>query len=69
MQYLWVQQEVHEGRLNVEKVGTQENMADLLTKALAADAVNRHMENLKMQTCLTRASTAPKLANISTGGR
>ena len=66
VQYLWVQQEVYEGRLNVEKVGTQENMADLLTKALEADAINRHMANLKMQTCLTRARTAPKLATINT---
>ena len=63
VQYLWIQQEVRDGRLDVAKVNTLENMADLFTKALTADTIEKHMKNLGLSTYTSRAATAPKVAN------
>ena len=40
VQYLWIQHEVKEGKLNVKKVGTNNNPADLLTKATSQHSSN-----------------------------
>ena len=41
---LWLQAEIKEGRLKVDKVATNVNPADVGTKILAADANLRHLE-------------------------
>ncbi len=49
VQYLWIQQEVSEGRLRVGKVRTTENVADLLTKNLPAEAMHKHLHAMKFR--------------------
>jgi hypothetical protein len=61
VQHLWVQQEVHEGRIGIEKVGTLVNPADLFTKALCTDTIARHLKALGFTVDAGRASTAPTL--------
>ena len=66
VQYLWVQAEVAEGRLQVEKVHTWSNPADLLTKAVGQDIISRHLEALDLRVDATRAAGAPKLGQVAT---
>ena len=42
VQYLWVQGAVSRKDLRVAKVGTSENLADMLTKFLSAESLGRH---------------------------
>jgi hypothetical protein len=65
VQYLWVQQEVNDGRLGIEKVGTLVNPADLFTKALCGDTIDRHLIALGFQKCTGRAKTAPTLGQLT----
>ena len=39
IQYLWLQEATRQGRLRCSKIHTDENGADLMTKALPADRV------------------------------
>ena len=66
VQYLWVQAEVAEGKLRVEKVHTWSNPADLLTKAVGHDILARHLEALDLRVDATRAAGAPKLGQVAT---
>ena len=43
VQYLWIQHEVKEGKLTVKKVGTNNNPADLLTKAMNGEKVMKYI--------------------------
>ena len=60
-QYLWIQDKVREGDLGIQKVLGSQNPADMMTKNLAVDAMQRHLEALAMTTRNDRARTAPKL--------
>ena len=60
-QYLWIEEEVAEGRLKVDKVGSKENPADILTKAAGRDVMLRHLQALDIELSNTRAVKAPKL--------
>ena len=62
VQYLWVQNEVAEGRRLVKKIGTDDNPADLLTKALAQDKAEKHLEALDINLKKSRARSAPTLS-------
>ena len=46
VQYLWIQHEVKEGKLIVKKVGTNNNPADLLTKAMNDDKMMKYMAEM-----------------------
>ena len=48
VQYLWVQQEVLSQRLQVQKVGTRENVADFLTKDVPDKVLSKHLETLEL---------------------
>jgi hypothetical protein len=61
VQYLWVQCEVSEERLKVEKVSTHENPADLLTKNLAQEKLSKFLAILGYTISASRAKTAPEL--------
>ena len=61
VQYLWIQEEVAEGRLKVDKVGTKENSADILTKAVGRDVMLRHLQALDIELGNTRAVKTPEL--------
>ena len=60
VQYLWIQHEVKEGKLTVKKVGTNNNPADLLTKAMNGEKVMKYMGEMGFDID-SRASTAPTL--------
>ncbi len=62
VQYLWVQDKVQSGEVDVQKVWGKENPADLLTKHLPAGEVQKHLEALCIITSDDRAKSAPKLA-------
>ena len=55
VQYLWVQDEVAEGRMKIHKVDTRNNPADLLTKALSREVMMRHLTALSVLISATRA--------------
>ena len=42
---LWVQEKVSEGRISVEKVGTNHNLADALTKYVDKDKLEHHIKH------------------------
>ena len=46
VQYLWIQQEVNSGKMKVEKVGTHDNVADLLTKHLSCEIMIGHLRTM-----------------------
>ena len=46
VQYLWIQDAVENKELEIGKVGTLENPADMLTKFLANDALSKHAQRL-----------------------
>ena len=46
VQYLWIQQEVARKNLKVAKVNTHNNLADMLTKNVAAECLNRHLATM-----------------------
>lgn len=56
-----MQSEVADGRLKVEKVHTDANPADLMTKNLNHDKLETHLEKLNFAISTTRAETAPEL--------
>ena len=58
VQYLWIQDKVHEKELAVRKVGTSENPADMLTKALKRETINKHVKFVHGYICTSRASSA-----------
>ena len=62
VQYLWVQDKVQSGEVDVQKVWGKENPADLLTKHLPAGEVQKHLEALCIITSDDRAKSAPRLA-------
>ena len=61
VQYLWVQDEIAEARMQVRKIGTHDNPADLMTKNLASEKLNKFLTVLGYVVNATRAETAPEL--------
>ena len=51
----------YEGKLVIVKVGTDANPADLMTKHLKAEVVERHLETLAYKTAIGRAASAPRM--------
>ena len=45
---LWVQEKVSNGEITIVKIGTKDNLADALTKAVASDELQMHMKGLGM---------------------
>ena len=61
VQYLWIQDKVRGGDIEVTKILGTKNPADLMTKHLAALDMLKHMEDMSMTTSVDRASSAPTL--------
>ena len=57
-QYLWIQQEIAERRLALEKVRTDANSADLLTQPLSREVIDKHLVTLGVQLYRERAGAA-----------
>ena len=60
-QSLWIQDAVREKRLTLEKVNGSDNPADLLTKHVPAEIMERHMRKVGLQQRDGCAASAPKL--------
>ena len=43
LKYLFIQQLVHNGKLSVHKIGTLDNIADIFTKYVTAEILNKHL--------------------------
>ena len=41
---LWLQEKVHEGKIELKKIGTEDNLADALTKPVDAKHLDWHVE-------------------------
>ena len=65
IQYLWIQQEVANKNLRVDKVSTHDNPADLLTKFLKAETMEKHIEAMRCRVNNTRAETALKINEMT----
>ena len=46
LKYLFIQQLVHNGILAVHKIGTLDNIADIFTKYVTAEVLNKHLYNV-----------------------
>ena len=58
---LWLQQRVANGDVLIEKCGTGENIADLLTKHQSADAIDKHLKGTHSFIGGERSSMMPRL--------
>ena len=61
VQYLWLQGKVRGRELEVAKVKGDDNPADLLTKNVGAELIERHCKAIGVERLSTRAETAPQL--------
>ncbi len=62
---MWLKERVRAGSFAVKKVLGTDNPADLMTKHLAAQEVERHVETLGFERYQDRAEKAPMLAPIA----
>ncbi len=67
VQYLWLQDKVRNGELEVTKVAGVANPADLLTKHLDIATLSGHLERLGFELRSDRAATAPTLNSLAEG--
>ena len=61
VQYLWLQSRVKEGDIVMRKIPGKANPADLMTKHLPANEMERHLDTLNVELRADRAGTAPQL--------
>ncbi len=69
VQFLWIQERIRRGDLAVQKVPGKDNPADLLTKHLSVQDMQRHLKTLDVAISKTRAAAAPKLSMVKADGR
>eukprot|EP00973_Karenia_brevis_P043662 6048905-Karenia_brevis.AAC.1 len=50
---LWLQKEVREGRLEIEKLNGKENSADLMTKILTVAEIRERLERMNLDMRMT----------------
>merc|ERR1712051_224395 len=65
---LWVQQNQKTGEIEVEKVGTKQNPADIFTKHVPGEVVWRHLTAMGFEDRQGRAEAAVKLVRVEAGG-
>ena len=58
---LWLQDKVSSGAMKVRKVGTDDNLADALTKCVDASAVASHVRGVGIELRSDRHAIAPEL--------
>ena len=56
---LWLQNKVRSGDIKVTKVGTNENLADALTKYVGKEAIDMHMKGTRQEVVEGRHELAP----------
>ena len=58
---LWLQEVVEDKRVDIQKVGTKDNPADLMTKHLDGRTAAEHLKRLSATTATGRHDLAPRL--------
>ena len=66
---LWLQEKVYSGEIRLVKVGTDENLADALTKPVGAADIYKHAEGLGYEMRQDRHPLAPSIDRMSDEGR
>ena len=61
---LWIQQAARSGRIAYSKIPGQINPADLFTKAVEREVMERHSQFMGQETIAGQAETAPKRRDI-----
>ena len=65
---LWLQDKVYKGEITLKKIGTDENLADALTKPVSAEILSYHVEKSGAEVRRDRHRLAPEVAE-NNGGR
>ena len=65
LQYLWLKDCVHTDNLKMQEVKKEHNLADLLTKNLKKDVMDRHMTSMGLHPISGWAESASKLNLVS----
>ena len=60
---LWLQEKVRTKQITVNKLGTDDNLSDALTKGLDAAAILKHLEGVGVEIRTDRHTLAPELDN------
>ena len=58
---LWLQEVVRDKRIDIQRVGTKDNPADLMTKHLDSKTATQHLDRLSAWTLTGRHELAPRL--------
>jgi hypothetical protein len=58
---LWVQEKVANGEVSIKKVAGTENLADILTKHVDRNILDRHLKSMGFERCIGRHSIMPKI--------
>jgi hypothetical protein len=64
-QYLWIQEAVSSNKVTIHKVGTNDNVADLLTTYLDGNTIQHHIGHLNLVHSSHRPDNAPQLTKIN----
>ena len=64
-QFLWIQDKARSGELEVVKIPGKDNPADVLTKNVPAEILERHMRSLGVWISSDRAGSAPQLNHVA----
>ncbi len=64
-QYLWIQEVVSSNKVSIHKVGTNDNVADLLTTYLDGNTIQHHIGHLNLVHSSHRPDNAPQLTKIN----
>ena len=67
VQYLWIQEKISNKELEVQKIGTHDNPADIATKNLKAEILNRHIANIGGAFPIAQTSTALTINALEAG--
>ncbi len=62
MNQLWLQDKVAKKEIIIEKVPTEENLADALTKPVKAETIRKHIEGIGAEVRTDKHRLAPKAA-------
>ena len=65
VQYLWIQVKIGNKSVDIEKVDTKLNIADLMTKHLPAESMHGHLQSMQMYFVSGRSDLAPSLKRVS----
>ena len=60
---LWLQEKVQKGIIDIVKVGTKDNLADLLTKHQDSSSIDSHLVGVRCRVSSDRHVDMPKLAS------